>query len=116
MVRLTIDVPEELASRLQPVRNRLVDIIELGLAKIEPVNNPLHNELIEFLASGPSAQEILAFRPSNGVTERVSTLLDKKSDSSLTADEQMELDQNELLDYLMTLVKARARQRLMRVQ
>lgn len=112
MVQLTIEVPEDLANRLRPVRNRIIDILELGLRDIEPVRHPLYNELIEFLARGPKPQEILTFRPSQAVTERISSLLDKNQTSLLSASEETELEQAEILDYLMTLIKARARQHL----
>jgi hypothetical protein len=36
MVELTIRVPDDLAVRLQPVRDRVVDVIELGLREITP--------------------------------------------------------------------------------
>jgi len=109
MVQLTIEVPDELAFRLQPNQNRLVEIIELGLREITPAEYTLHSELIEFLASGPTPQNIVSFQPSADVTTRVIELLEKNKDGSLNAAEQVELDQYETLDYLMTLVKARAR-------
>lgn len=109
MVELTIEIPEELASRLQPVQDRLLEIMELGLREISPVQYGLHSEVIDFLASGPSSQRIIDFQPSEDVTARVSELLNKNRASTLTAAENAELDQYEILDYLLTLVKARAR-------
>lgn len=110
MVEMTIQVPDELASRLQPVQDRLVEIIELGLREIEPARHKLHNEVIEFLASGPSPQAIVHFRPSPQAQARVTELLEKNRAGALTPDEEAELDQYEELDYFMTLVKAQARQ------
>lgn len=110
MVEMTIQLPNELASRLQPVQDRLVEIIELGLREIEPAQHKLHNEVIEFLASGPSPQAIMHFRPSTEAQTRVAELLDKNRAGTLTPAEEAELDQYERLDYFMTLVKARARQ------
>ena len=112
MMELTIQVPDELALRLQPVQNRLTEIIELGLREITIAQYSLYNEVIEFLASGPTARAIIAFRPSAEAQAQVTQLLDKNRAGTLTADEQAELDQYERLDYLMTLVKARARQHL----
>jgi hypothetical protein len=54
MVQLTIEIPEELASRLQPVQDRLLEIVELGLREINPAQYALHSEVVDFLASGPS--------------------------------------------------------------
>ena len=114
MVQLTIDIPEDLAFRLQAVHDRLVEIIELGLREITPAEYGLHNEIIEFLAGGPKAQDIIAFQPSESATDRVNELLDKNREGTLTVAEQAELDQYETLDYLMTLVKARTRLHLAR--
>ena len=112
MVELTVQIPDNLALRLRPVQNRLVEIIELGLREIMPARYGLYNEVIGFLSSGPTPQAIVAFRPSAQVQARVAELLDKNRAGTLTRDEQAELDQYEGLDYPMTLVKARARQRL----
>ncbi len=112
MVELTIQVPDELAARLQPVRDRLAEILELGLREMVPAQYGLYNEIIEFLASGPSPQDIIAFRPSKEAQARVTELLEKSRAGTLTPAEQAELDQYEELDYLMTLVKARARKHL----
>lgn len=112
MVELTIQIPDELAVRLQPVRDRLAEIIELGLRELAPSQYGLYREIIEFLASGPRPQDIVAFRPSAQAQARVTELLDKNRAGTLTSTEQSELDQYESLDYLMTLVKVRARQHL----
>jgi hypothetical protein len=109
MVQLMIEVPDDLAVRLTPVQNRLVDILELGLRELAPGPYPLHNEVVDFLASGPSPQEIVRFRPSENDIARVRELLEKNQAGLLTESEQAELDQYETLDYFMTLVKARAR-------
>jgi len=112
MVELTVQIPNDLAVRLRPVQDRLTEIIELGLREIAPARYGLYNEVIEFLADGPPPQAIVAFRPSAEAQKRVLELLDKNRAGALTPDEQTELDQYERLDYLMALVKARARWRL----
>jgi len=112
MIELTLQIPNDLALRLRPVQDRMTEIIELGLREITPTQYGLYNEVIEFLASGPTSQSIVAFRPSSDALERVSELLDKNRAGALTPDDQAELDQYERLDHLIALVKARARQRL----
>ncbi|MBI1880063.1 MAG: hypothetical protein HYR94_17900 [Chloroflexi bacterium] len=112
MVELTIQIPDDLALRLNPVRNRLTEIIELGLREFVPAQNRLSSEVVEFLASGPSPQIIVDFHPSIEAQTRVSELLSKNQTGTLTPAERAELDQYENLDYLMTLVKAHARRHL----
>ena len=112
MTQLTIELPDELATRLQPMRNRLVEVIEQGLYHLTPSESSLDREVIEFLACGPSQQEIIAFRPSEKTIERVRTLLDQNQKNMLTTTERAELDQVERLNYLMTMIKAHARRQL----
>jgi len=111
MTQITLNLPNDLALRLRPVQNRLAEIIEIGLREISATKHALQNEVIDFLASGPSPEAIITFRPTENSIERVRELLDKNRTGSLTLPEQRELDQYEELDYLMTLVKARARQK-----
>ena len=112
MVELTIQIPDELAQRLQPMQNRLAEVIELGLREMAQTQRGVPGEVIEFLASGPSPRAIIDFRPSAEAQARVSELLNKNQTGTLTPAEQAELDQYESLDYIMTLVKAQARRRL----
>ncbi len=112
MIELTIQIPDDLACQLQPVQNHLPEIIRIGLHKFVPTNNLLYTEVIEFLAGGPPPQSIINFRPSIQAQTRVNHLLLKNQTHGLSAEEQTELDYYEQLDYLMTLVKAKARQHL----
>lgn len=115
MVELIIQIPDDLATQLRPMQNRLIEIIELGLRQITPTHYALHSEVIEFLASGPNPQTIIDFRPSTEAQARVAELLSKNQEDPLSSAEQNELDAYENLDFMMTLVKAQARKRLLGV-
>lgn len=78
------------------------------MAIIEP-GPSLVDEVAEFLASTPSREELLRFRPSEPVQERARELLDKLKAGRLSDDERRELDRFEHLEVLMRLVKARLR-------
>jgi hypothetical protein len=64
-------------------------------------------EIADFLASGPSPDELLQFRPSPRTQERAEELLDKLKDGCLSVNERAELDQLEQVERLMRFVKAR---------
>ena len=64
-------------------------------------------EIADFLASGPSPDELLQFRPSAQTHARAEELLEKLKDGCLSVDEQAELDQSEQVERLMRFVKAR---------
>jgi hypothetical protein len=69
----------------------------------------LIDEVAAFLASCPSPDELLTYRPSRQAQERFNVLLDKSKKGSLSAEEEWELDQFEHLEILMQAVKARLR-------
>lgn len=110
MVQLTIEVSESLANQLVPVQNQLVEIIELGLQRIQKNQHPLQQEVITFLASGPTPQDILQFHPSTQTINQLNDLLAKNKMGELSTTEKDELDLYQQLDYLFTLIKAQARQ------
>ena len=69
-----------------------------------------YEEVIEFLATGSSPEDILQFRPSAKARRRVRSLLEKNRLGTLSTEEEAELAQYEHIEHLMRLVKARARQ------
>jgi hypothetical protein len=68
-----------------------------------------YEEVVEFIAAGTSPQNVVAFRPSKTVKERVADLVHREKTASLSPDEKSELDHYLQLEHLMRLAKARAR-------
>ena len=64
-------------------------------------------EIADFLASGPSPDELLQFRPSPQTQARAAELLEKLKDGCLSVDERVELNQFEQVERLMRFIKAR---------
>lgn len=121
MAELTIQVSDELAHRLEPLRNRLPELLSQILDSANPSVAPLaiatanleeiplvYIEVLDFLVTRPTSQEIVAFKVSSEVQDRLRLLLDKNREGTLTASESAELDVYEQLDHLMVLMKARA--------
>jgi hypothetical protein len=71
----------------------------------------LASEIADFLASCPSREQFLNYRPSEQTQQRARELLQKNSDGTLTRDERWELDQFAFAEGLIRLVKARLRSR-----
>ena len=107
-MQLTIDVPQELADRLLPERDRLAEIIERGLRRAWSDQVGIGHEVIAFLAGGPAPREIIAYRPPSARLERARELLARNRSGSLTVAEAAELDEYEAVDSFVTLVKAEA--------
>ncbi len=74
----------------------------------------LTEEVAEFLASSPTLDALLNYRPSQEAQQRAQELLWKLSNGHLSEEEQQELDQFEHVEMLMQLVKAKARLRAMK--
>ena len=71
-----------------------------------------HEEIIKFIAAGPSVSNLASFKASPETQQRVESLIRKEKTDGLTPDEKLELDDFMQLEHLMTLVKARARKNL----
>ncbi len=108
-MQLTIEIPEELARRLEPERSHLVDIIWRGLGESAPRAKSAVDEVVQFLARRPSPVEVIAFHASDKAQTRLRFLLDKNRDGWLTEAEEAELDTMQTLDELVMLVKLQAR-------
>ena len=77
---ITFDIPDALAVRLRPLENQLPRILELGLRELNAVTQPGFKgaaEVLEFLATLPTAEQIVALRPSESLQARISALLEK---------------------------------------
>jgi hypothetical protein len=71
-----------------------------------------YDEVIDFIASGPSPGAVASFRLSDAVNRRAELLVQREKSGELTTDEKSELDHYLELEHIMRLAKARARQRL----
>ncbi len=69
-------------------------------------------EVARFLASGPTPQEIIAFRLSPTSTDRFYALVAAEREGQLSGDEQRELDAFMNVEHMMRLIKAEAHKRL----
>lgn len=71
----------------------------------------LVEETAEFLASSPTLDQLLNYRPSEEVQQRVRELLASLKLGQVSEEEQRELDRYENVEMLMQMVKAKARLR-----
>lgn len=124
MAKLTIQIPDELAQRLEPLQHRLPELLwrlldidsgqttEQSPANVEKINIPeVYLEVLDFLIKRPTPEEIVEFKVSPHAQMRLQVLLEKNRSGSLTPIEIAELDVYEQLEHLMILLKARAREK-----
>lgn len=68
-----------------------------------------YEEIVEFIAGGPSVRSVADFQASSQAKARVQNLIRKEKNDGLTPSEKSELDNYMTLEHIMRLVKARAR-------
>mgnify|MGYP002789963201 CR=1 FL=1 len=71
-----------------------------------------YEEIIDFFAAGTSPQEVADFQASEETRRRVNDLIEKEKTTGLTELETEELEYFLVLEHLMRLAKARAKQHL----
>jgi hypothetical protein len=107
MAQITIEVSEELAQDLAPIRDRLPEVLARALQEQHPILNETYRYVLEFLASTPSPEAILNFKMTPATQERINTLLEKNRSGQLTPAESAELDDYVRIDNLVSLLKTR---------
>jgi hypothetical protein len=70
------------------------------------------DEVMDFLLSAPTPQQIIDFRASEELQERVRYLLEKNQDTVLTAEEQEEMENLSWINHFMIMLKAKAHKKL----
>jgi hypothetical protein len=71
---------------------------------------PAYFEIIDFIASGTTPESVISFHPSRDVEERVSELIEREKDGTISPDEKDELDQVMELEHIIRMAKIRARE------
>jgi hypothetical protein len=127
MAEFTISIPDKLAQRLEPLQDRLPELLSqlaegLSLSAIsayrlslvaQPTDATLAcEEVLEFLLNRPTPESIVAFKVSPAAQARICALLENNREATLNAAETAELDLYEQLKHLMMLRNAKARTQL----
>jgi len=110
-MQITFDLPDELVSRLSPLEDKLPQILELGLRELNASSQMGFTgaaEVLEFLATLPTPEEIIALRPSEALQAQISNLLEKNRTQGLTPAEEQIWEQYQYLEHLIRMAKAKA--------
>jgi hypothetical protein len=69
-------------------------------------------EILDFMVSTPSPEAIIAFKPSAQMEARLTELMGKNKQETLSDDERQELDAFLQLNHFINMLKIRARKKL----
>jgi len=106
MIDMTFTIPDELAERLEPIGPWLPTVIELGLLGFRTRAAAAVSEVVGFLATNPSPNEVLKFHLSDEAQMRLRRLLALNSEGVLSLEEQEELDELARLEHVLVMLKA----------
>jgi hypothetical protein len=120
---VTLELPDEVYQKFKArsqqtkrsIEEELVTAFALDLSILPPLETGgmrAYNEVIGFLASGPSVGEIAQFKLSDEIRQRASTLLAKERAQGLTEDEAKELDYYVDLGDFLGILRAKAQLQL----
>jgi hypothetical protein len=70
------------------------------------------SEVCEFLISSPTPENILAFRPSETVQERIRRLLAANKIGELSPEERLELEEFDKVEHFVRMLKIHAQAKL----
>jgi hypothetical protein len=103
---MTMQVPDELAKRLQPMSAWLPTIIELSLIGFKTRATATATEVMEFLSKNPLPQEMLDYHVSSAAQARLRRLLALNQTGLLSETEQLELEELQRLEHVIVMLKA----------
>ncbi|MBR8833001.1 MAG: hypothetical protein DSM106950_02890 [Stigonema ocellatum SAG 48.90 = DSM 106950] len=102
-MKVTFDLPDDFIAQLHPLEDKLPQILELGLRELNAINQIEFSgvaEVLEFLASLPTPEAIIALRPSEALQAQLSTLLEKNRTVGLTTTEEQLWQGYEYLEHV----------------
>jgi hypothetical protein len=105
MVQLTMQLPEDLAVRVQPMSQWLPTILRISLMGFRTTAISAATELVNFLTLNPTPQEFLSYHVSVNSQERLQRLLTLNEAGLLAEAERNELDELEKLEHLVITLK-----------
>lgn len=114
-MQVTVDLPENLAVKLQSNQNRLEQILELGLREYEASSSIGYKgvaDILEFFAGLPTPAQIIELRPSADLQSKIDELLEKNRGDELNDAEERIWASYEFIEHLVRIAKAKARYRL----
>lgn len=117
-MQITLDLPEELVSRLSLLEDKPPQILDLGLRELNASSQTGFAgiaEVLEFLATLPTPEEIIALRPSEALQTQISSVLEKNRTQGLTPAEAQIWEQYQYLEHLIRMAKAKAYLKLKRL-
>lgn len=105
MMQLTMQVSDELAARVKPMRDWLPTVLELSLIGFKTQATETATEIVEFLATQPLPEAVLGYHVSERAQTRLQRLLTLNEVGMLGENEQRELDEMQRIEHIIVMLK-----------
>ena len=118
-MKVTLELPEELASSLPKSQRAMTAIFVNGLAHQKRRQRKQisdWHDVMDFLATLPTPEQVLALRATPERSKRVRALLAKNQGDGLSPAEDAEMDAMLEVEHVVTLAKGRALMKLKAAQ
>ncbi|MBS1252973.1 MAG: hypothetical protein MAG451_02017 [Anaerolineales bacterium] len=106
MVEVKMQLPEQLARRILPVRQWMPTVLGLSLVKLETPAREVAVEIIDFLLANPSPDDVMSYHASERAQARLQRLLALGEAGLLGEAEQRELDELQQIEHAVIMLKA----------
>ncbi|MEA5420501.1 hypothetical protein VB712_14810 [Spirulina sp. CCNP1310] len=105
MATLTLEIPDDLLARLTPIQDQLPHLLQQCLEPSQ-LTAQIYRHILDFLISQPTPEEIANFRPTPAMQNRLTYLLERNNNQTLTPQEHQELNEYEKIEHLIILLKS----------
>jgi len=105
MATLTLEIPDDLLARLTPIQDQLPYLLQQCLEPSQ-LTSQIYRYIFDFLISQPTPEQIANFRPTPAMQNRLTYLLERNNNQTLTPQEQQELNEYEKIEHLIILLKS----------
>ncbi len=112
MVQLMTQVPEDLAKKIGPIRSWLSTILELSLVGFRTLATEPATEMIQFLLTNQSPEEVFNYHASEHAQQRLQRLLALNEANLLGEAEQLELEELQRIEPTLIMLKAQLAKQL----
>ena len=106
MVEMTMEIPDALAARIEPIRSWVPTILGLSLDGFRTPATETVAEVIQFLSSNPSAGQVSEYHVSGRAQTRLRRLLTLNEAGLLGEAEQLEPDELQRIEHAIVMLKA----------
>ena len=104
MPTITLEIPEELEAPLNNAGDRLPELLMRALNSTA-LPAQVYRYVLNFIASRPTPEQIVAFQPKSEMTARLRELIQKERAGMISPSEKEELEEYGKIEHVIRMIK-----------